>query len=265
MIPYQLPLTTTRPRTPEGKGTGEDHEAVTLGLLNHPHICSIQDVVRTKHHLCMLLEYISGGQLLDLIIEKGRLKEKEARKLLRQIASALDYCHQNNIVHRDIKLEHIVLTRQGDVKIIDFRLSSFYSPQTRLKTFCGTSYFAAPEMLQAKPYIGPEVDVWSFGIVFYIMVCGRVPFDDRSISELCKKILERDVEYPLWLSAGKSSGFLSTFDHSYSDLANIDCKNLLGRMLVKDPSHRASLQEVMSHPWMMKGLGSWWSGNFQLS
>ena len=96
-----------------------------------------------------------------------------------------------------------MLTKQGDVKIVDFNLSCTYSTQSRLDTYCGTGYYAAPELLQAKPYIGPEIDVWSAGIVFYVLVCGRVPFDGKTMSELNKKVVEDDVNFPPWLSTGK--------------------------------------------------------------
>lgn len=145
--------------------------------------------------------------MLDYIISHGRLKEKQARKFGRQIASALDYCHRNSIVHRDLKIENILISKTGDIKIIDFGLSNLFSPRTHLKTFCGSLYFAAPELLQAKQYTGPEVDVWSFGIVLYVLVCGKVPFDDQSMPQLHAKIKKGVVDYPQWLSSGKLNHF----------------------------------------------------------
>lgn len=141
--------------------------------------------------------------MLDYIISHGRLKEKQARKFGRQIASALDYCHRNSIVHRDLKIENILISKTGDIKIIDFGLSNLFSPRAQLKTFCGSLYFAAPELLQARQYTGPEVDIWSFGIVLYVLVCGKVPFDDQSMPQLHAKIKEGVVDYPSWLSTGK--------------------------------------------------------------
>lgn len=210
-------------------------EAAIVTLVDHPYICGMRDVVRTNYHWYMLFEYVNGGQMLDYIISHGRLKEKQARKFGRQIASALDYCHRNSIVHRDLKIENILISKTGDIKIIDFGLSNTFSPKGLLKTFCGSLYFAAPELLQAKAYTGPEVDVWSFGIVLYVLVCGKVPFDDQSMPQLHAKIKKGAVEYPPWLSA--------------------ECKNLIARMLVTDPSQRASLAEIMVHPWMTKGFG----------
>lgn len=222
-----------RERNEQGKEIRTAREAAIVTLLSHPYICGLRDVVRTNYHWYMLFEYVNGGQMLDYIISHGKLKEKQARKFSRQIASALDYCHRNSIVHRDLKIENILISKTGDIKIIDFGLSNLFSPRGHLKTFCGSLYFAAPELLQARAYTGPEVDVWSFGIVLYVLVCGKVPFDDQSMPALHAKIKKGLVDYPNWLSS--------------------ECKNLLSRMLVTDPKQRATMGEVMAHPWMNKG------------
>ena len=202
----------------------------------------------------MLFEYVNGGQMLDYIISHGRLKEKQARKFARQIASALDYCHRNSIVHRDLKIENILISKTGDIKIIDFGLSNLFSPRFLLKTFCGSLYFAAPELLQARQYTGPEVDVWSFGIVLYVLVCGKVPFDDQSMPQLHAKIKRGVVDYPQWLSAGK----LRERKRMMARLLTLptECRSIISRMLVVDPKERATLQEIMSHPWMVKGFNT---------
>ncbi|PBP27270.1 Pkinase-domain-containing protein [Diplocarpon rosae] len=225
-----------RERADHSKEVRTAREAAIVTLLDHPYICGMRDVVRTTYHWYMLFEHVNGGQMLDYIISHGRLKEKQARKFSRQISSALDYCHRNSIVHRDLKIENILISKTGDIKIIDFGLSNLFAPRGYLKTFCGSLYFAAPELLQAKAYTGPEVDVWSFGIVLYVLVCGKVPFDDQSMPALHAKIKKGVVDYPNWLSP--------------------ECKNLISRMLVTDPKQRASLQEIMNHPWMIKGFGA---------
>lgn len=199
-------------------------------LLFHPHICRLYEIVPLTNHYYMLFEYVEGGQLLDYIVSHGSLNEKYARKFAREIASALDYCHKNNVVHRDLKIENIMINQKGEIKIIDFGLSNLYMPHHLLKTYCGSLYFAAPELLSAKPYVGPEVDVWSFGVVLYVLVCGKVPFDDPVVSALHEKIKKGNVEYPSFLSKG--------------------CTSLLSRMLVVDPTKRATLAEVLQHPWM---------------
>lgn len=191
-------------RADRSKEVRTAREAALVSLLHHPYICKMIDVQKTNYHWYMLFEYVNGGQMLDYIIAHGRLKEKQARKFGRQIASALDYCHRNNVVHRDLKIENILISKNGDIKIIDFGLSNLFSPRSLLKTFCGSLYFAAPELLQARQYTGPEVDVWSFGIVLYVLVCGKVPFDDQSMPQLHAKIKRGVVDYPQWLTAGQS-------------------------------------------------------------
>ncbi|MCJ1308091.1 serine/threonine-protein kinase KIN2 [Agyrium rufum] len=223
-----------RERADHSKEIRTAREAAIVTLLNHPFICGMRDVVRTNYHWYMLFEYVNGGQMLDYIISHGRLKEKQARKFGRQIASALDYCHRNSIVHRDLKIENILISKTGDIKIIDFGLSNLFSPRSTLKTFCGSLYFAAPELLQARQYTGPEVDIWSFGIVLYVLVCGKVPFDDQSMPQLHAKIKKGVVDYPAWITP--------------------ECKNLISRMLVTDPKQRATLTEIMNHAWMVKGF-----------
>ena len=202
-------------------------------LLRHPYVCGMHEMIVHTNHYYMVFEYINGGQMLDYIISHGRLRERSARSFARQIGSALQYCHAHNVVHRDLKIENILISKSGNIKIIDFGLSNLYSPQAQLSTFCGSLYFAAPELLNARPYRGPEVDVWSFGIVLYVLVCGKVPFDDQSMPALHAKIKRGQVEYPPWLST--------------------ECRHLLSRMLVTNPITRATLPEVLSHPWMTRG------------
>ncbi|CDH55065.1 serine threonine protein kinase [Lichtheimia corymbifera JMRC:FSU:9682] len=216
--------------TPKEREQRTIREMAMMHLLRHPNICQLKEWVTEGDYYYMFLEYVNGGQLLDYIISHGKLREKQARKFARQIASALDYCHRNSIVHR----ENILITRDEDVKIIDFGLSNIYSPSRLLSTFCGSLYFAAPELLQARHYTGPEVDVWSFGVVLYVLVCGRVPFDDTSLPALHAKI-----------KAGRVDG--------YPDHLSKDCVDLLTRVLVVDPKRRATLSQVINHPWMNKG------------
>ncbi|WVO14909.1 hypothetical protein L204_102549 [Cryptococcus depauperatus] len=218
----------------ESKETRTIREAHISLLLHHPYICGMREFISHQNHHYMVFEFIDGGQMLDYIISHGRLRERAARKFARQIGSALDYCHQNSIVHRDLKIENILISKNGNIKLIDFGLSNLYSPVRHLSTFCGSLYFAAPELLNAKAYTGPEVDIWSFGIVIYVLVCGKVPFDDQSMPALHAKIKRGIVEYPSWLSS--------------------EVKSLLSRMLVVNPADRAILQEVLNHPFMTRGL-----------
>lgn len=231
-----------RERADHSKEIRTAREAAIVTLLSHPYICAMRDVVRTNYHWYMLFEYVNGGQMLDYIISHGRLKEKQARKFGRQIASALDYCHRNSIVHRDLKIENILISKTGDIKIIDFGLSNLFSPRSHLKTFCGSLYFAAPELLQARQYTGPEVDIWSFGIVLYVLVCGKVPFDDQSMPQLHAKIKKGIVDYPNWLSPGRR--MFSFVLASGKFFANV--LNRLQEPHIKDACHRP---KATSKPW----------------
>ncbi|CAO3580082.1 unnamed protein product [Absidia cylindrospora] len=233
-----LPVSNEKPKDP--KDTPKEREQRTVRelaimyLLRHPNICQLKDWVAEGDYYYMFLEYVDGGQLLDYIIQHGKLREKQARKFARQIASALDYCHRNSIVHRDLKIENILITSDENIKIIDFGLSNIYSPSKLLSTFCGSLYFAAPELLRARHYTGPEVDVWSFGVVLYVLVCGRVPFDDTSLPALHAKIKSGVVD-------------------DYPDHLSKDCVDLLSKILVVDPRKRLTLTAIENHPWMKKG------------
>ncbi|CAO3592826.1 unnamed protein product [Absidia cylindrospora] len=123
-------------------------EASIMLLLHHPYIVSLKEMVVLDPYYYMFMEHVDGGQLLDFIISHGKLKERHARKFARQIVSALDYCHRNSIVHRDLKIENILISRKGHIKIIDFGLSNLFSPRSHLSTFCGSLYFAAPEIVE---------------------------------------------------------------------------------------------------------------------
>ncbi|KAG2231562.1 hypothetical protein INT48_002978 [Thamnidium elegans] len=232
--------TTKSTRAKDPKDTPEEREQRTIRemaimrLLRHPNICQLKEYIAEGDKYYMFLEYVDGGQLLDYIIKHGKLREKQARKFARQIISALDYCHRNSIVHRDLKIENILITQSEQLKIIDFGLSNVYSPTEQLNTFCGSLYFAAPELLKAKEYTGPEVDVWSFGVVLYVLVCGRVPFDDTNLPALHEKIKTGLVE-------------------DYPDHLGKDCLDLLSKIFVVNPKERITLSAIQAHPWMNKG------------
>ncbi|KAJ6558292.1 hypothetical protein B0H19DRAFT_1261817 [Mycena capillaripes] len=214
-----------------GKETRTMREAGLSLLLHHPYICGMREMIVHPNHYYMVFEYVNGGQLLDFIIAHGRLRESIARKFARQIASALDYCHRNNVVHRDLKIENILISQSGNIKIIDFGLSNLYDPAAHLSTFCGSLYFAAPELLNAKLYTGPEVDIWSFGVVLYTLVCGKVPFEDESMPALHAKIKRGLVEYPVWLSPAPTLPYAR-----------------------HQSPRRALLSEIATHPWMVRGF-----------
>lgn len=206
-------------------------EAHIMMLLRHPHIVGLRDMVVSGPYFYIFMEHVGGGQLLHYIIKRQRLSERRARHFARQIVSALDYMHRNSIVHRDLKIENILLDKAGrNIKLIDFGLSNLFGPEKLLTTYCGSLYFAAPELLRANPYKGPEIDVWSLGVVIYVMVTGTVPFDDKSMPGLHDKIKRGHVNYPAHMSP--------------------ECLDLLRRIFVTDPAKRVILADVIRHPWL---------------
>ena len=206
-----------------------------LKLLNHPNIGMLYEVIETDASIVLIMEHASGGELLNYIrrSEMHRLKEKEARRLFRQIVSAVDYCHQNSLIHRDIKPENILLDKDMNVKIIDFGFSNTFQDGMLLDSFIGSPHYAAPELLQGIKYTGPEVDMWSLGVLLYVMICGRLPFKDPDMRVLYDKVKSGRIEYPLFISP--------------------ESKELISLLLVVDPTKRATMETVKKHPWVMEG------------
>ncbi|KAG7901005.1 hypothetical protein KL907_004449 [Ogataea polymorpha] len=210
-----------------------EREISYLRLLRHPHIIKLYDVIKSKDEIIMVIEY-AGKELFDYIIQHGRMKEDEARRFFQQIIAAVDYCHRHKIVHRDLKPENLLLDDQLNVKIADFGLSNIMTDGNFLKTSCGSPNYAAPEVISGKLYAGPEVDVWSCGVILYVMLCGRLPFDDELIPALFKKISNGVYTLPHDLSPG--------------------AKNLLTKMLVVNPLNRITIKEIMEDEWFKVGL-----------
>lgn len=191
------------------------------------------DVIKSKDEIIMVIEF-AGKELFDYIVQKGRMPEDEARQFFQQIISAVEYCHKHKIVHRDLKPENLLLDENQNVKIADFGLSNIMTDGNFLKTSCGSPNYAAPEVISGKLYAGPEVDVWSCGVILYVMLCGRLPFDDEFIPDLFKKISGGVYTIPADLSQGP--------------------KHLLQRMLVVNPLKRITVQEIMDDPWFKFGI-----------
>lgn len=208
-------------------------EVRILRLLHHPYIVKVLDVIETPLAVYIVMEYASGGELFDYLVVNKRLKEREARHFFRQIISAVEYCHGHFVIHRDLKPENLLIDENNNIKIIDFGFTNIYKKDSLLDTFCGSPYYAAPEMIMAKKYTGPEVDIWSLGIILYAMVCGSLPFDDANIKLLHKKITSGYYFSPKYLSK--------------------KLNHLISRMIVVDPLQRATLDEIKSHPWVNEG------------
>lgn len=205
-----------------------EREISYLRLLRHPHIIKLYDVIKSKDEIIMVIEY-AGNELFDYIVQRGKMPEDEGRRFFQQIIAAVEYCHRHKIVHRDLKPENLLLDEKLNVKIADFGLSNIMTDGNFLKTSCGSPNYAAPEVISGKLYAGPEVDVWSSGVILYVMLCGRLPFDDEFIPALFKKISNGVYTLPNYLSSG--------------------AKNLLTRMLVVNPLNRITIHEIMEDEW----------------
>lgn len=144
-------------------------EVRIMKLLHHPHIVKLYEVIETKNTLFLVMEYSSGGELYDYLVVHGKMKEKEARSKFRQILSAVSYCHKKRVIHRDLKAENLLLDSNLDIKIADFGFSNHFDPDQKLDTFCGSPPYAAPELFQGRKYTGPEVDIWSLGVILVFL------------------------------------------------------------------------------------------------
>jgi 5'-AMP-activated protein kinase catalytic alpha subunit len=153
-------------------------EISNLKRLSHPHIIRLYQVIQTPSDIFVVIEYVSGGELFDYIVQKGRLPEPEARHFFQQIIAGIENCHFHDIVHRDLKPENLLLDEEHNVKIADFGLSNCLDDGRFLHTSCGSPNYAAPEVISGNLYAGPEVDVWSCGVILYAFLCGSLPFDD---------------------------------------------------------------------------------------
>ncbi|XP_062405054.1 serine/threonine-protein kinase MARK1 isoform X1 [Sardina pilchardus] len=208
-------------------------EVRIMKILNHPNIVKLFEVIETEKTLYLIMEYASGGEVFDYLVAHGRMKEKEARAKFRQIVSAVEYCHQKRIVHRDLKAENLLLDADMNIKIADFGFSNEFTIGSKLDTFCGSPPYAAPELFQGKKYDGPEVDVWSLGVILYTLVSGSLPFDGQNLKELRERVLRGKYRIPFYMST--------------------DCENLLKKLLVLNPGKRGSLEQIMKDRWMNVG------------
>ncbi|KAE8153315.1 carbon catabolite derepressing protein kinase Snf1 [Aspergillus avenaceus] len=210
-----------------------EREIQYLQLLRHPHIIKLYTVIATKTDIVMVLEY-AERELFDYLVKRGRCNDAEARKFFQQIICAVEYCHRHKIVHRDLKPENLLIDSEKNVKIADFGLSNIMTDGNFLKTSCGSPNYAAPEVISGKLYAGPEVDVWSCGVILYVLLVGRLPFDDDYIPALFKKIAAGNFHMPPYISSGAA--------------------RLIRSMLQVHPVHRLTIPEIRQDPWFLQDL-----------
>ncbi|XP_037071803.1 5'-AMP-activated protein kinase catalytic subunit alpha-2-like isoform X3 [Pollicipes pollicipes] len=212
-------------------------EIQNLKLFRHPHIIKLYQVISTPTDIFMVMEFVSGGELFEYIIKHGKLKEQEARRFFQQIISGVDYCHRHMVVHRDLKPENLLLDSNRNVKIADFGLSNMMKDGDFLSTSCGSPNYAAPEVISGSMYAGPEVDVWSCGVILYALLCGTLPFDDDHVPTLFTKIKKGVFPIP--------------------DYLNKSVVSLLCHMLQVQPMCRATIEDVRNHEWFQQDLAAY--------
>ncbi|XP_054659330.1 serine/threonine-protein kinase SIK2 isoform X3 [Grus americana] len=206
-------------------------EVQIMKMLDHPHIIKLYQVMETKSMLYLVTEFAKNGEIFDYLASHGRLSESEARRKFWQILSAVEYCHGRKIVHRDLKAENLLLDNNMNIKIADFGFGNFYKSGEPLTTWCGSPPYAAPEVFEGQQYEGPQLDIWSMGVVLYVLVCGALPFDGPTLPILRQRVLEGRFRIPYFMSE--------------------ECEHLIRRMLVLDPSKRLTIAQIKEHKWML--------------
>lgn len=209
-------------------------EIKILKLFRHPNVCRLYEVITTSTDIFLIMEHVEGGELYEYIVKQGRLREDAARYIFQQIVCALEYCHHFRVVHRDLKPENILLGANLQVKLIDFGLSNLMQDGDFLATSCGSPNYAAPEVISGKLYHGPEVDVWSCGVILYALLCGCLPFDEETIPLLFSKIKKGKYNVPPHVTAG--------------------AKALLDQVLAVDPLVRLTVPQIRDNQWFNGNL-----------
>lgn len=209
-------------------------EVRILQKFSHPHIIRLFDVIETPSDIFLILEYGSNGELFDYIVAKRALPEDEARKYFQQLISGLAYCHAHKITHRDLKPENLLLTADNDIKLADFGLSNVIENGQFLRTSCGSPNYAAPEVIAGHVYFGPEVDLWSCGVILFALLTGTLPFDDDNLGGLFKRIKSGYYNMPAYLKP--------------------EARDLISKLLLVEPLKRATIEKVVASKWYKKNL-----------
>ncbi|CAH9103149.1 unnamed protein product [Cuscuta europaea] len=211
-------------------------EISVMRLVKHPSIVHLHEVMATKSKIYFVMEYVKGGELFN-IVAKGRLKEEVARKYFQQLISAVDFCHSRCVYHRDLKPENLLVDENGDLKVSDFGLSALAGSRHQdglLHTTCGTPAYVAPEVIARKGYDGAKADVWSCGVILFVLLAGYLPFHDSNLMEMYRKIKKAEFKYPTFFSS--------------------DVRKLISKLLDPNPKTRISIAKVMENSWFRKGL-----------
>ncbi|CAA2963922.1 CBL-interacting serine threonine- kinase 25-like [Olea europaea subsp. europaea] len=220
----------------EGMMEQIEREISVMRLVRHPNVVEIKEVMATKQKIFFVMEYVKGGELFAKVA-RGKLKEDLARKYFQQLISAVDYCHSRGVSHRDLKPENLLLDENENLKVSDFGLSAL-PEQLRndglLHTRCGTPAYVAPEVLKKKGYDGAKADIWSCGVILYVLLAGFLPFQDENMMRMYRKVIKAEFEFPPWFSR--------------------ESKRLISKLLVADPEKRITIPAIMRVPWFYKGF-----------
>uniref|UniRef100_A0A8C6V0N9 Si:dkey-16p21.7 n=1 Tax=Neogobius melanostomus TaxID=47308 RepID=A0A8C6V0N9_9GOBI len=210
-----------------------EREIAILKLIEHPHVLKLHDVYENNKYLYLVLEHVSGGELFDYLVKKGRLTPKEARKFFRQIISALDFCHSHSICHRDLKPENLLLDEKNNIRIADFGMASLQVGDNLLETSCGSPHYACPEVIRGEKYDGRRADVWSCGVILFALLVGALPFDHDNLRQLLEKVKSGVFHMPHFIPP--------------------DCQSLLKGMIEVSPDKRLTLEAIQKHAWYQSG------------
>uniref|UniRef100_A0A8C5FTY1 Si:dkey-16p21.7 n=1 Tax=Gadus morhua TaxID=8049 RepID=A0A8C5FTY1_GADMO len=206
-----------------------EREIAILKLIEHPHVLKLHDVYENNKYLYLVLEHVSGGELFDYLVKKGRLTPKEARKFFRQIISALDFCHSHSICHRDLKPENLLLDEKNNMRIADFGMASLQVGDSLLETSCGSPHYACPEVIRGEKYDGRRADVWSCGVILFALLVGALPFDHDNLRQLLEKVKSGVFHMPHFIPP--------------------ECQALLRGMIEVNPDKRLTLEAIQKHSW----------------
>ncbi|KAK7311724.1 hypothetical protein RJT34_10035 [Clitoria ternatea] len=209
-------------------------EISIMKLVRHPYVVRLHEVLASRTKIYIILEFITGGELFDKIIHHGRLSEAESRRYFQQLIDGVDYCHSKGVYHRDLKPENLLLDSLGNIKISDFGLSALPEQGVSiLRTTCGTPNYVAPEVLSHKGYNGAVADVWSCGVILYVLLAGYLPFDELDLTTLYSKIEKAEFSCPPWFPVG--------------------AKTLIHRILDPNPETRITIEQIRSDEWFQRG------------
>ena len=211
-------------------------EISVMRLVTHPHVVELYEVMASKAKIYFVMEYAKGGELFNKIA-KGKLKEDVARRYFQQLISGVDYCHSRGVCHRDLKPENLLLDENENLKVSDFGLSTLAESKCQdglLHTACGTPAYVAPEVINRRGYDGAKADLWSCGVILYALLAGYLPFQDKNLMEMYRKIGRGEFKFPKWFAP--------------------DVRRLLSRILDPNPKTRISMAKIMESSWFKKGL-----------